>query len=141
MRRRLLMWGMVVAVGSAAGAWLGYEMLTPKSGVGVSRDAAPIRRMPANASNVAYHLRAPAAYYEFDTDEAGFEEWAANWRLDWKGRSEGPRSVIVWDHAAGRPGETQIEDGVSYGWWKDDAGWFLTYDRSTGRAYCSGNYR
>jgi hypothetical protein len=132
----------IVAVASAAaGSWLANEALTPRAGVGVSRDAAPIRRLPANARNITYSIRPPAAHYEFDTDEAGFEEWAGKWRLAWKDRGEGPRTVVVWDHAAGRRAEVLIPDGVSYGWWEGDAGWFLTYDRRAGRAYCSGNSR
>jgi hypothetical protein len=131
----------VVAAGATVWVWLANEALTPKSGVRVARDAAPISKLPANARNVTYYLRAPAAYYEFDTDEPGFEEWAGKWRLAWKDRSEGPRTVVTWDHAVGRRGEILIEDGVSYGWWEADAGWFLTYDRRSGRAYCSGSYR
>jgi hypothetical protein len=139
-RRWLRPWVIVVAAGAAAGTWLGHELLTPKAGVGVSRGAAPISRLPANARNITYYLRPPASYYEFDTDEASFEEWAGTWRLDWE-RGAGPQFVVVWDHASGRPGEVDIRDGVRYAWSKQDAGWSLTYDRRTGRAYCSGTYR
>jgi hypothetical protein len=133
---------MVVAAASAAGGiWLASEALTPKSGVGVSRDVAPIRELPANARNITYYIRPPASYYEFDTDEAGFEEWVGRWHLAWKDRNQGPRTVVTWDHQAGRPGEVLVEDAISYGWWEADAGWFLTYDHRSGRAYCSGNYR
>jgi hypothetical protein len=62
-------------------------------------------------------------------------------RLPWNDHGEGPRLVVTWDHAAGQRGEVQVQDGLSYGWWEGDAGWFLTYDRRNGRAYCSGNYR
>jgi hypothetical protein len=131
----------VAAVGAAVGAWLAGELLTPKAGVRVPRAAAPIRALPANARNVTYYILPPAMYYEFDTDEPGFEDWVGGWGLAWKDRGQGPRFVVTWDHAAGRRGEVHVEDGVSYGWWEGDAGWFLTYDRRRGRAYCSGNYR
>jgi hypothetical protein len=140
-RRWAWVWLIVVAASAAAGVWLGRVMTTPQAGVGVPRHAAPISRPPANARNVTYYLLPPAAYYEFDTDEAGFEDWAGKWRLAWKERGEGPRTAITWDHAAGQRGEVQIQDGIGCGWWEGDAGWFLTYDRRTGRAYCSGNYR
>jgi hypothetical protein len=130
-----------VAASAGVGAWLAGEAVTPKAGVGVAPDAAPIGRLPANARNVTYYLRPPVSYYEFDTDEAGFAEWAANWRLAWKERGAGPRSVAVWDHEAGRRGEVEIQDGVGCGWWEGDAVWSLAYDRRTGRAYCSGSYR
>jgi hypothetical protein len=140
-RRWPPVWLMVTAVSAVLGLWLGNEMLTPKAGVGVPRDQAPISRLPANARNVTYYLRPPVAYYEFDTDEAGFEEWVGKWQLAWKDRGEGSLTAIIWDHDAGRRGEVTIQDGIGYGWWEADAGWFLTYDRRTGRAYCSGNYR
>ena len=111
-------------------------MFTPQSGIRVARDAAPLRGMPAKAGNITYYLRPPASYYEFDTDEAGFEEWAGGWE-----RVEGRRFVVVCDHAAGRPGEVELADGVGYYWAHEDAGWSLTYDRRAGRAYCSGHYR
>ena len=139
--RRWLLYCVILVTSAAGGTWLAHEMLTPKAGVGVSREEAPIRWLPANARNITYYLRPPAAYYEFDTDEAGFEEWVGKWGLPWKDRSEGPRTVVTWDHTAGQRGEVQVEDGVSCGWWEGDAGWFLTYDRRAKRAYCSGNYR
>jgi hypothetical protein len=131
----------VVAAAAGAGTWMAHELLTPKAGIAVPRDAAPIHRLPANARNVTYYILPPVSYYEFDTDEAGFEEWAGQWGLAWKDRGEGPRTAVTWDHAAGRRGEVVIPDGVGYGWWQGDAGWFLTYDRRSGRAYSSGNYR
>jgi len=140
-RRWLRAWMIVAAVSAAGGTWLAYEVLTPRAGVGVPRDAAPIRKLPRNARNVTYYLRPPAAYYEFDTDEAGFLEWVGMWGLAWKDKGDGPRHVVTWDHAAGRPGEVQVPDGLSYGWWQADAGWFLTFDQRTGRAYCSGTSR
>ena len=67
--RRLRVGLVVAVVGAAVGAWLAREVLTPRAGVGVARDAAPVRGLLANAPNVTYYLRPPAAYYEFDTDE------------------------------------------------------------------------
>src|SRR5262249_60937405 len=60
MRRRPLIWIFFAAV-CAAGAWLANDMLTPKVGTAVSRSIAPIGRLPANATNVTYYLRPPAA--------------------------------------------------------------------------------
>ncbi len=140
MWRRLRRWLIVAAVSTAGGLWLSQTLLTPEAGIGVARNAAPIRGLPANARNVTYFLRPPASYYEFDTDEAGFEDWAAGWELAWQ-RVEGRRWAVVWDHAAGRPGEAEVPDGVGYDWAKEDAGWSLTFDRRAGRAYCSGHYR
>jgi hypothetical protein len=94
--------------------------------------------MPGTSPTI---IQPPASHYEFDTDEAGFEEWAGKWRLAWKDQGEGPRTVVVWDHALGHRAEVPIPDGVSYGWWEGDAGWFLANDRRAGRAYCSGNSR
>src|SRR5262249_5425327 len=106
------------AASAAAGLWLGREMTTPRAGVGVPRSEAPISRLPANARNVAYYLLPPVAYYEFDTDEAGFEEWGGRWRLAREERGEGPRTAVIWAHAAGRRGEVQIPDRVACGWWE-----------------------
>ncbi len=139
--RGIRLWVIIVAVSAAGGTWLARETITPKAGIGVSRDEAPIRRLPANARNVTYYLAPPVSYYEFDTDEAGFEEWATGWGLAWKDRTEGTRTAVVWDHAAKQRGEVHIANGVGYGWWEGDAVWSLTYDRRAGRAYCSGNYR
>ena len=62
---------------------------------------------------------------DFDTDQAGFEEWVGKWRLAGKDRGEGPRTVVTWHHAAGRRAEVLIQDGVGCGWWEGDAGWFI----------------
>lgn len=121
--------------------WSGYNATTPRAAVGVSREQAGISKLPADARNVSYYFLPPASYYEFDTNEAGFEEWAGRWGLAWKDRREGAISAITWDHAAGRRGEVWIPDGVGYGWCEGDAVWSLSYDRRAGRAYCSGNYR
>lgn len=130
-----------LAFALSIGLWLGYYVTAPRAGVGVSREQAGISKLPADARNVSYYFLPPVAYYEFDTSEAGFEEWAGRWGLDWKDRREGAISSIIWNHAAGRPGEVWIADGVKYGWWEGDAVWSLNYDRRAGRAYCSGHYR
>ncbi|MGL6072659.1 MAG: hypothetical protein ACRC8S_00730 [Fimbriiglobus sp.] len=129
-----------IVVSVVGGLWLANELIAPKAGIRVSREDAPVRKLPANARNVTYYVRQPASYYEFDTDEAGFEEWAAGWGLAWQ-RIEGLRFVRVWDHVSGKLGEVELADTVGYAWSHLDAGWSITYDRSTGRAYCSGHYR
>jgi hypothetical protein len=66
---------MILAATSAvATAWPAGESLTAKVGLRRSREEVPISRLPANARNVTYYLRAPEADYEFDTNEAGYTE-------------------------------------------------------------------
>jgi hypothetical protein len=132
--------GIVLASG-VVGTWLGYELLTPKAGVGVSREDAPLSNLPQDARNVTYYLRPPASYYEFDTSEDGFREFVVAWGLPWKEVKEGPGSAVVWDHRLGERGDEAIADGIFYGWWEADATRSLAYDRRTGRAYCSGTTR
>jgi hypothetical protein len=133
-------WLIFTVVSAVGGLWLAHTMMSPRSGIRVSRDEASMSRLPANASNITFYIRAPASYYEFDTDQAGFEEWAGMWSLPWE-RSDGQKWVVVWDHAKMKIGEVEVEDGVRYSWAKQDAGWSLTFDRRTRRAYCSGHYR
>lgn len=106
----------------------------------MSRDDAPSLRLPANARNINYCVRSPASYYDFDTTEAGFAEFAGNWRLPWN-KTEGQGYASTWNHATNSLDDVRIGDGIYFGWSKDDANWWLAYDRKTGRAYCSGTYR
>lgn len=140
MRRLAVKLGFIAFAGSI-GLWLGYNVTTPNAGVGVSPERAGISKLPADARNVSYYFLPPVAYYEFDTSEAGFEEWAGRWGLAWKARSEGAVSVLTWDHTSSRPVEVWIANGIEYRWWQGDVVWSLSYDRRAGRAYCSGNYR
>lgn len=132
----------VLPIGLAVGSLCIWQMRT-QDGIGVSRADAPSLRLPADATNVTYHFAPPASYYDFDTSEAGFAEFVANWNLPWgegSGRRE-PGSAWRWEHVAGQRVEVKIADGTFYGWWKEDAGRWLAYDHHTGRAYCSGHYR
>lgn len=45
-----------------------WWQLEPRTGVGVSRDEAPVSGLPANARNVTYYIRPPAKYFEFEFD-------------------------------------------------------------------------
>lgn len=141
-RPRRLPAAVVILLGLLVGTYCIWAIRT-RDGVGVTRaDATPLR-LPMGAANINYHVAPPASYYDFDTTEAGFAEFVADWGLPW-GEGSGERKATWawrWDHTADKRVEVEIADGTFYGWSKDDAGRYLAFDHRTGRAYCFGSYR
>ena len=109
---------------------------TPAVGVGVSREDAPIRGLPHDASDIHFVIRpfTPVSSYSFVTDEASFREWSCGY-LGLKNSTEGAATIQVIDPRLGISKVVAFPNAIKYSWSEADRGQYTLFDRNQGRAY------
>ena len=104
-------------------------------------------KLPNDASNIS-HFRpgtlGPITYYEFDTSEKSFVEWASKKRRVKPIPAAAPfriRRYPAYGPDADERSTVMIPNGLLYQWTEEDRGSHYAYDRDSGRAYCWSHTR
>ena len=129
-------------------AIVGLAMLLPtccvwslKSRIGTSAtpDGTPLDDLPSDATNISWNISGafgPNAAYEFDTSEAGYQQWVENFNAtELIGPDFGPDRSLVYNHATKSFNFREIDNAIIYAWSEEDRGLYLVYDQDAGRAY------
>jgi hypothetical protein len=116
----------------------------PRVGEHVTAAEARIKRLPDEAADVCYAIRAPLGpntAYEFTISEEGFRQWAGEWGWDVEEIGDDPVLVYRYARFAGiddDSGQAVVSDGLAYEW-RDaddpDVRMQVVYDRERERAY------